>query len=104
LLAGETASNTVTVGPREALRVGSIGCIRPTWTGGAHEGSWRGLVQVRAHGAAMPATVTASGEAVSIELDAPAYGIAPGQAAVYYSDDLVVGSATIATTNFRKEG
>ena len=32
------------------------------------------------------------------ELDAPAHGIAPGQAAVVYDGDLVVGASTIATT------
>ena len=35
---------------------------------------------------------------VLIELDEPAFGIAPGQAAVYYDDDRVVGSATISAT------
>ena len=44
----------------------------------------------------MPATITAADEAVTIELDAPAFGIAPGQAAVAYDGDLVVGASTIA--------
>jgi tRNA-uridine 2-sulfurtransferase len=92
-------SNTVTVGPREGLAVGTMRCIRPTWTGAPRSGVWRGLVQVRAHGEPMPAMVTASGDEVVIELDAPATGIAPGQAAVYYDGDLVVGASTIAATS-----
>jgi tRNA-specific 2-thiouridylase len=56
------------------------------------------LVQVRAHGEAMPATITAVEDRVEIELDAPAFGIAPGQAAVHYDGDRVVGAATIAAT------
>jgi tRNA-specific 2-thiouridylase len=30
-----------------------------------------------------------------LELDQPAYGIAPGQAAVIYEDDVVVGAGVI---------
>jgi tRNA-specific 2-thiouridylase len=36
---------------------------------------------------------------VHIELLDPAYGIAPGQAAVIYDGSRVVGSATIAATS-----
>jgi tRNA-specific 2-thiouridylase len=39
-----------------------------------------------------------TGETVEIELLDPAYGIAPGQAAVLYDGTRVVGSATIAST------
>ena len=31
-----------------------------------------------------------------LELDEPAYGVAPGQAAVLYDDDMVVGTGLIA--------
>ena len=92
------ADNTVTVGPREGLRVAELTGIRPTWTADARPGTWRGLVQVRAHGEPMPATITAGADEVRVALDEPAYGIAPGQAAVYYADDLVVGACTIART------
>ncbi len=89
--------NTVTVGPRERLAVSRIDGIRPTWAlARPRLGTWRGLVQVRAHGEPMPATITASDDGVAIELDAPAFGIAPGQAAVAYDGDLVVGASTIA--------
>ena len=92
------ADNTVTVGPREGLRVTELTGIRPTWTADARPGTWRGLVQVRAHGEPMPATITAGADEVRVALDEPAYGIAPGQAAVYYADDLVVGACTVART------
>jgi tRNA-specific 2-thiouridylase len=55
-------------------------------------------VQVRAHGEALPATIAAVDGGIHLELDLPAYGIAPGQAAVCYDGDRVVGSATIAAT------
>ena len=38
-------------------------------------------------------------QTVDIELLEPAYGIAPGQAAVLYDGDIVLGSATIGSTD-----
>lgn len=105
----EPLRNQVRVGPKASLAVSEITGIRPTWTESPVAGSWRGLVQVRAHGEAMPATITTVAEAdveatrhegplIRITLDQPAFGIAPGQAAVYYDGERVVGSATIAVT------
>jgi tRNA-specific 2-thiouridylase len=91
-------ANTVTVGPREALRVRHLVCERPTWTGVALRSGWSGLVQVRAHGSPMPATVTAVGQQLEVSLADDAVGIAPGQAAVLYDGDRVAGSGTIAAT------
>ncbi len=96
VLGVDPVQNTVTVGPKAALAVRVIEGIRPTWTEQPVAGAWRGLVQVRAHGEAMPATIAWDGESVRIELDEPAFGVAPGQAAVHYDGDRVVGSATIA--------
>ncbi|MFT4295911.1 MAG: tRNA 2-thiouridine(34) synthase MnmA [Micropruina sp.] len=94
----EPAGNRVVVGPHEALAVGRIDGIRPTWAEQPVYGPWRGLVQVRAHGEPMPATIDGRPDGVSVLLDDPAHGIAPGQAVVCYDGDRVVGSATIAAT------
>ena len=97
VLAISPVDNTVTVGPHEALAVSEITGIRPTWAVAEPRlGSWRGLVQVRAHGTPLPCEIEADAEGVRIALDEPAFGIAPGQAAVLYDGDLVVGAATIA--------
>ena len=97
MLAISPVDNTVTVGPHEALAVSEITGIRPTWAVAEPRlGSWRGLVQVRAHGTPLPCGIEADAEGVRIALDEPAFGIAPGQAAVLYDGDLVVGAATIA--------
>jgi tRNA-specific 2-thiouridylase len=98
VLAVDPRRNTVTVGPRAALAVRVIEGIRPTWAGPAQTGARRGLVQVRAHGEAMPALITTTATGLRIDLDEPAFGIAPGQAAVHYDGDRVVGSATISAT------
>ncbi len=91
-------TNTVTVGPRDALRVREIEAIRPTWTGSPRHGHWSGTVQVRAHGEDLAAGVTGSADGLSIALDDAAEGIAPGQAVVCYRGTEVLGSATIART------
>lgn len=95
----DPVANTVKVGPRASLAVSRIEGIRLTWTEAEVAGAWRGLVQVRAHGEAMLATIEAAAGQVRIELDEPAFGIAPGQAAVYYDGDRVVGSATITAAS-----
>ncbi len=103
----EPVSGTVTVGPRERLAVRGLTGIRPRWCGTAPtrlEGPGV-TVQLRAHGAEHRAVVNVvadpadpAGPAVEVELLDPAYGIAPGQAAVVYDGTRVVGSATIAST------
>ena len=57
-------------------------------------------MQLRAHGDEHRAVVRVdeTGAEVEIELLDPAYGIAPGQAAVIYQGSRVVGSATIDAT------
>jgi tRNA-uridine 2-sulfurtransferase len=90
-------SNTVTVGPRDALAVRSIRAVSPTWTQVRADGSWSGAVQLRAHGSALPATVHVDDD-LEVLLEAPAGGVAPGQAVVLYDGTRVVGSATIAAT------
>jgi tRNA-specific 2-thiouridylase len=91
----EPVSGTVTVGPRERLAVRRIRAVRPRWCGPPAV-ELTGTVQLRAHGEELPARVRVDDD-VEIELLAPAYGVAPGQAAVLYDGSRVVGSATIAS-------
>ena len=71
--------------------------IRPRWCGTVPPAALEGTVQLRAHGDEHRAVVRGRRTAtVEIELLDPAYGIAPGQAAVIYDGTRVVGSATIA--------
>jgi tRNA-uridine 2-sulfurtransferase len=99
----EPVSGTVTVGPREALRVDRVTGDRPRWCGAAPapDRAFVGTVQLRAHGAGLPARVTPVADRVEIDLLEPAQGIAPGQAAVVYDGSRVVGSVTIVSTSRR---
>jgi tRNA-specific 2-thiouridylase len=92
----EPVSNTVTVGPAEALGVDEIEAERPVWSG-CHlpEEKLDCLVQLRAHGQVHQATAWLDAGTLRISLDEPARGVARGQAAVLYDGDSVLGSATI---------
>jgi tRNA-uridine 2-sulfurtransferase len=101
----EPVSGTVTVGPRESLRVDAIEATSARWCTAVPSSGGRGAdaglrcgVQLRAHGEEYAAVATIIDDRVEIELLEPASGVAPGQAAVLYAGTQVLGSATIAST------
>jgi tRNA-specific 2-thiouridylase len=86
----------VTVGPKAALHVDRITATGPIWTSGTGPRTAADVtIQFRAHGEALPATLTADGERVTLALAEPAYGVAPGQTVAFYDGTRVLGSATI---------
>jgi tRNA-uridine 2-sulfurtransferase len=98
VLAITPTTNTITVGPRDALAVGSMSAIRPTWTNQAVGVEWSGEVQVRAHGIPMASRVWIYDDGLEVVLDSAVTGVAPGQAVVLYDGSKVIGSATISAT------
>jgi tRNA-specific 2-thiouridylase len=92
------ASNTVVVGPREALAVGELRGARWSWTGVEPAGEFRCAVQVRAHADPVPATALVGEEAVVVRPDDPILGLAPGQSAVLYDGSRVLGQVTVDHT------
>lgn len=96
----EPVTRTVTVGSAEELDVTEIAAKRPVWTGcTSPQAPLDALVQLRAHGEVYPGTARLDGDALQIRLHRPARGVAKGQAAVLYSGDAVLGSATISSTS-----
>lgn len=53
------------------------------------------LAQVRARGAAQKATVLPTSEGFKLEFESPAFAVAPGQAAVIYDGDVLLGGGII---------
>ncbi|MBO0826957.1 MAG: tRNA 2-thiouridine(34) synthase MnmA [Streptosporangiales bacterium] len=99
VLAVRPVERTVTVGPREALRVDRIVGVRPRWAGRPPVDAVRCRAQLRAHGEVHRAVAELDGDELTVSLDAPVEGVAPGQAVVLYADDeRVIGSATIDRT------
>ncbi|HEV2088530.1 MAG TPA: tRNA 2-thiouridine(34) synthase MnmA [Cryptosporangiaceae bacterium] len=95
-------TNTVRVGPAAALDVDEVTGIRPVWTDGVPRSvPFDCRVQMRAHGATVPATVHPEPNRWRVRLHEPARGIVAGQAVVLYAPDpagdRVLGAATIDT-------
>lgn len=96
----EPKTNTVVVGPKEDLAITKIFGANAIWCGPKAGSDWAiGFVQVRAHGAALPAKYRELNGGLDIELDEPLLGVATGQAAVIYDENRVVGSVTISETS-----
>ena len=98
VLATDTRSNTVTVGPRGALLARGVSVREATLH---RDGCRVNGVRVRAHGrrfaCRLPGDLRAGRHArLEIELDEPAERTAPGQIACLYEGDLIVGYGTIA--------
>ena len=92
----DISTRRVHVGPAAMLDVDQIAAIRPRWCGPPLDGPARLGVQVRAHGAEIPADVRLAVDGFAAHLETPLRGVAPGQAAVLYDGTRVVGSGTIA--------
>jgi tRNA-specific 2-thiouridylase len=88
----DPATNTVVVGPREALARRTV-----TASGRLFAAVTRGDAKLRYRSPALPADVEQTPEGFQLRFDEPAYGVASGQTAVVYEGDAVVGSGTIAS-------
>ena len=63
--------------------------VRSKQTAGTQE------AKLRYRSPAVPASVTRRPDGFALRLDAPAFGVAPGQIAVLYADEAIVGSGVI---------
>ncbi len=92
-------SNTVVVGPKEALATREISGERFSWAGAApEEPDFDCEVQIRAHADPEPARAFVSSEGVRVVPERPLDGVAPGQTAVLYVGTRVLGQFTIDRT------
>jgi tRNA-uridine 2-sulfurtransferase len=89
-------TNTVVVGPREALAVRDLGAASPIWCGPPPTVGERLGAQVRAHGEEYPGELASLDDGhLTVRLDRPALGVAAGQTLVLYAGRRVLGSATL---------
>lgn len=89
----DAATNTVVVGPREALARRSV-----TADGRLFASVTRGDAKLRYRSPALPAEVEATTAGFRLLFDEPVYGVATGQTAVLYEKGVVVGSGTIVSS------
>lgn len=92
-------SNTVVVGPKEALATAEIAGERHSWAGRAPaDDAFDCHVQIRAHADPVPARATVDAGTVTVAPEEPFDGVAPGQTAVLYDGTRVIGQFTISRT------
>jgi tRNA-specific 2-thiouridylase len=92
-------SNTVVVGPKDALATAEISGERFTWAGAPPTSAAFGCdVQIRAHADPVPARAFLADGIVTVTPHVPLDGVAPGQTAVLYDGTRVLGQFTIDRT------
>jgi len=88
----EADTARVVVGPKQALAVASARISGINWLGGDHDGP----VTAKVRSLAKPVPARLDGD--RLVFDSPEYGVAPGQAAVLYAGDRVLGGGWIEET------
>lgn len=94
-------TNTVVVGPREALDIIEIAGTSYTWCGQPHEAPEKEFmvdVQIRAHADPVPAIAQLVGDELVVRPTNPLNSVAAGQTAVIYVGTRVLGQFTISRT------
>ncbi|CAN5579467.1 tRNA 2-thiouridine(34) synthase MnmA [soil metagenome] len=100
----DAQANLVTLGRREDLYRNSFEVEAVSFVAGTPPGEgeeFRGAVRIRHRAEPVPATIRLDGHAADrsrtwlVELDSPAWAPAPGQAAVFYDGDEVIGGGRI---------
>ncbi len=101
VLGKDAATNTLIVGEAHELGVDRLLAGEVNWIAGqAPPGAFRAWVKIRYTAQAAPAQVRSleGGQRVEVQFDAPQRDITPGQAAVFYVDDEVLGGGTILSS------
>jgi len=92
----DAASNSVVVGASEDLLCRAFSAERVSWVGAAPRAALRAAVKVRyRHPEVACELVPGEGGALRVNLATPVRAVAPGQAAVFYDGDEVLGGGWI---------
>lgn len=99
----DPATGTVYTGPRDQLGRREVGVESMRWWGPVPTAPVRAAVQIRHHSKPRAAVVHPEGpDAAVVVFDDPQEGVAPGQAAVVYGDEVVLGGGWIAAAPPRR--
>ena len=98
-------SNTIQLGRREDLETRDVTIERASFIGGVPREPFRAAVRIRHRAAPIDATVMPLGERRwQVTTDVPVWAAAPGQAAVLYDGDEVLGGGRISVSAERAVG
>jgi tRNA-uridine 2-sulfurtransferase len=92
----EPAAQRVVVGPKRALAVRAARLMEVNWLGETRGGGL--TAKVRSLARPVPASVERDGADAMVRFQMPEYGVAPGQAAVLYDGDRLLGGGWIEAT------
>jgi tRNA-specific 2-thiouridylase len=94
----DASTNRVVVGGAGALAAARARVERVSWISGvAPEGAFEARVKIRHRHEGAPASVAATADGgAQVEFHAPVRALAPGQAAVFYAGEQVLGGGWIA--------
>jgi tRNA-uridine 2-sulfurtransferase len=96
VLALNPADSQVIVGPRPSLERRALAASSVNWIVGEPTAAVRATVQIRHRHQPAAATVRALGDGrAEVVFDQPQIAVTPGQAAVFYENDLVLGGGWI---------
>jgi tRNA-specific 2-thiouridylase len=94
----DASRQRVVVGTREEAVRDAFSGLEASWVAEPPQAGARCEVQVRHRGKPLPARIEADGDRVEVTLLEPAVGVAPGQSAVFYRGEEVLGGARIAAS------
>jgi tRNA-specific 2-thiouridylase len=101
----DVKSKTVFVGPPRLLEVNEVTGIKATVTNNDFEVGQKLGVQWRAHGTQVESEITSiDSDGLTFRTEEFLRGVAPGQQAVFYDGDRVVGSVMIDSARRTAEG
>lgn len=91
----DLAANRLVVGPRASAACRGFTARAPVWLDEAPTSDLSCSVKIRSTAHGVPCTVEPGGQGLRVSFAEPQFGVAPGQMAVWYEGDRVLGGAWI---------
>ncbi len=93
----DAAANRIVVGPKELLARGGLVADRVSWVAGEPpaDGGFEALVRIRYRGEDVPAEVVPNGDLIRVRFSSLQHAVAPGQSAVLYQGERLLGGGRI---------